>query len=302
MTDHKVYRQNDLIDLKAEHDFFVGIDSDGCVFDTMEIKQKQCFHKNIVSNWKLENIEKYVRESAEFVNLYSKWRGQNRFPCLLMVIDLLRDRPEVMTSGVKLPEFKSLRTFIDSGTALGHPQLEQAVRETGDMELASVLKWSKDVNADIARTVKNVPPFKWVRESLELLKSRAEVIVVSQTPTEALVREWNEHGITSFVRVIAGQELGSKTEHIAMATKSKYPSHKILMIGDALGDLKAARGNNALFFPINPGKETASWDRFYHEAATRFFKGTYAGEYENALIEDFQALLPDVPPWKRVNS
>jgi hypothetical protein len=31
----------------------------------------------------------------------------------------------------------------------------------------------------------------------------------------------------------------------------------------------------------------------------RFLAGTYAGEYEAKLIEEFQALLPEVPPWKR---
>jgi hypothetical protein len=32
-----------LEDLKPQKEFFIGIDSDGCVFDTMEIKQKECF-------------------------------------------------------------------------------------------------------------------------------------------------------------------------------------------------------------------------------------------------------------------
>jgi hypothetical protein len=26
-----------------QHPFFIGIDSDGCVFDSMELKQKECF-------------------------------------------------------------------------------------------------------------------------------------------------------------------------------------------------------------------------------------------------------------------
>ena len=29
--------------LEPQFDFFVGIDSDGCAFDTMEIKHKECF-------------------------------------------------------------------------------------------------------------------------------------------------------------------------------------------------------------------------------------------------------------------
>ena len=32
-----------LKDFKAKKKFFIGIDSDGCVFDSMGIKQRECF-------------------------------------------------------------------------------------------------------------------------------------------------------------------------------------------------------------------------------------------------------------------
>ncbi|MCJ7777964.1 MAG: hypothetical protein MUP16_06585 [Sedimentisphaerales bacterium] len=32
-----------LKEFKPKHKFFVGIDSDGCAFDTMGIKQRECF-------------------------------------------------------------------------------------------------------------------------------------------------------------------------------------------------------------------------------------------------------------------
>lgn len=292
-----VFHKDDLINLKREHNAFVGIDSDGCVFPTMEIKQKQCFHKLIVSYWHLEPIEKYVREVAEFVNLYSKHRGKNRFPCLLMTIDLLRDRPEVIASGVKLPELKALKTFIDSGVPLGNPALEERVKETGDVELASILAWSKAVNKDIEKTVTHVPPYKWVVESLKKIKAQSDAICVSQTPTEALVREWQEHDLIGYVKVIAGQELGTKKEHLQMAAQGHYPADRILMIGDAPGDFSAAQGVKGHFFPINPGHEEASWERFSKEAFQKFLDGTYGGAFEKALIAEFDQLLPENPPW-----
>ncbi|HIP87492.1 MAG TPA: HAD family hydrolase, partial [Anaerolineales bacterium] len=79
----------------------------------------------------------------------------------------------------------------------------------------------------------------------------------------------------------------------------KYPPDHVLMIGDAPGDLRAARANGALFYPINPGHEEESWQRFYEEAMHRFLAGRYAGEYEATLIAEFERLLPEVPPWKR---
>jgi len=292
------YTKEDLINLKPRFSFFVGIDSDGCVFPTMEIKQKKCFHALIVSHWHLEPIERQVREAAEFVNLYSKWRGQNRFLALVKCFDLLRDRKSVRDCGVPVPKFPSLQKRIDSGAALGNPGLEEAVKETGDAELASLLKWSKDVNALIAKTVTNIAPFKWVRESLDRVHATADAICVSQTPTEALVREWEEHGLLTYVSIIAGQELGTKGEHISMARKGKYTPDKILMIGDAPGDKKAAKQNNALFYPINPGHEEASWERFHKEAYARFLAGTYKGKYEDMLTAEFDALLPETPGWK----
>jgi phosphoglycolate phosphatase-like HAD superfamily hydrolase len=127
------------------------------------------------------------------------------------------------------------------------------------------------------------------------------MIVVSATPLEALSREWQEHEIDEYVRVIAGQEMGSKALHLELATRGQYDQDKVLMIGDAPGDLKAARANNALFFPVNPGQEEASWQRFYEEAVHRFVSGTYAGVYEAELIAEFDRRLPEVPPWKRLD-
>jgi hypothetical protein len=81
-----------------EHNFFVGVDSDGCVFDTMEIKHKECFIPNIINYWDLQPVSKFARAAAEFVNLYSEWRGINRFPALTMTFDLLAEWPIAATS------------------------------------------------------------------------------------------------------------------------------------------------------------------------------------------------------------
>lgn len=288
-----------LIELKPKYPFFVGIDSDGCAFDTMEIKHKECFIPNIINYWGLQAVSKYAREAGEFVNLYSQWRGINRWPALVMVFDLLRERPEVQARGVHIPEVPHIRAFIASKYPKSNEGLAAYKAENPSPELDRAMEWSKAVNATIANMVHDVPPFPYVRESLQALYNKADMIVVSQTPTEALVREWAEHGIDKYVRVIAGQEMGTKSEHLKFAAGGKVPPDKILMIGDAPGDMKAARDNNALFFPVNPGHEEESWQRFYEEGMGRFLAGTYAGEYEAALIAEFNRALPSVPPWKK---
>ena len=205
----------------------------------------------------------------------------------------------MLAAGAKLPEFRRLREWMDSGAALGNPTLEAEVRKTGDAELTDLLAWSNKVNRVIEETVKMVPPFPWCAKSLPRIVSQSDVIVVSQTPTEALVREWEENGILDVPQVIAGQELGSKSEHLKLAAQGHYAPESILMIGDAPGDLKAAQSVNAPFFPINPGHEDASWKRFYEDGYVRFLNGDFLGTYQEELIAEFQSLLPDVPPWKR---
>jgi phosphoglycolate phosphatase-like HAD superfamily hydrolase len=150
----------------------------------------------------------------------------------------------------------------------------------------------------VADIVSGVPPFPYLRESLERMASEADAVVVSQTPGEALRREWSEQEIDSYVQLIAGQEMGTKAEHLAHTAGGNYPPEKILMIGDAPGDLKAARANDALFYPVNPGAEEASWQRLYEEALDKFFAGTYAGGYEKSLIEEFESYLPEKAPWE----
>jgi nicotinamide mononucleotide adenylyltransferase len=218
---------------------------------------------------------------------------------LVRSFELLRKRPEVGASGVPIPQLASFSAWTRSSPSLGNPDLETAARLSGDPELASVLAWSKAVNAEIAAKVVNAPMFRWARMGLEKIHAHSDAICVSQTPTEALVREWTAGGIIGMVSFIAGQELGTKAEHIALATSGKYAPDRIMMIGDALGDKDAARANGAMFYPINPSREEASWELFCEEAFDRFLNGTYAGDYAARLIDDFDRLLPREPTWQQ---
>jgi len=291
--------EQELAGLAPKHEFFVGIDSDGCAFDSMEIKHKECFCPQIIKFWDLQAVSKYAREAVEFINLYSKWRGTNRWPALISALDLLAERPEVIKRNCKIPKAPKVREFIASGKALSNDGLKAYMAEHPDPELEHALKWSKAVNDSVTYMVHNLPPFPYVRESLELIQKKADAMVVSATPTEALIKEWQENKIDKYVRAIAGQELGTKKQHLKIAAAGKYQPSRVLMIGDAPGDLDAARANNALFFPINPVHEDASWERFYKEGFEKFLSGQFAGAYEAGLIAEFEKLLPSTPPWKK---
>ena len=285
-----------LRDFEPGHGFFIGIDSDGCVFDSMEIKQKECFAPMFIKHHGLQAVSKYAREVWEFVNLYSKTRGINRFPALVRALGLLRERHEAQDRDAKVPSYPALDEWIARETKLGNATLATEV-ERGNNGLAQVKVWSDAVNAQIAEIVHGVPPFPLVRDCLSQALGQADLMVISQTPCDALEREWAEHDLARFVQAIAGQEMGTKTEHLQFATTGKYPADKVLMIGDAPGDHKAAKANGVLFYPILPGREEASWERLHSEALGRFFDGTYAGDYEASLFAEFDASLPEHPSW-----
>jgi phosphoglycolate phosphatase-like HAD superfamily hydrolase len=285
-----------LKDFRPAKEFFVGIDSDGCVFDSMEIKHKECFAPMFIKHFGLQPVSKYARETWDFVNLYSKTRGANRFPALSRALGLLRERPPVRARNVQVPDSAAVDEWMARETKLGNATLAAEVKR-GNAGLVRVQAWSDAVNHAIEDIVKGVPPFPLVRESLAKIDGFADAMVISQTPVDALRREWSEHDLERWVKLIAGQEMGTKTEHLKFAAAGKYAPHRILMIGDAPGDQKAAQANGALFYPINPGAEEASWQRLFAEALDRFRQGTYAGAYEAGLIREFDARLPEHPQW-----
>jgi len=294
-----------LKDFKPEKKFFVGIDSDGCAFDTMGIKQRECFCPWLIGYFGLQPVAQAARECKDFADLFSKTRGANRHKTVKRIIaELLPSHPMVKARSFQVPQFPHYFAWVDDpNSLLSNDGLKQAINEASNpevkRELELALAWSERVNWSIKEIVKNMPPFPHVRECLEKIQPLADAIVVSATPNEALKREWEKHKIARYVKVIAGQEMGTKTQHLEYATKSKYEKDHILMIGDAPGDMKAARANNALFYPVNPGDEDKSWERFHDEAFDRFIKGQYAGKYEEKLIAEFNACLPENPPWKK---
>ncbi len=296
---HIATNEKDMTAFIPKKKFFVGIDSDGCVFDAMEIKHKECFIPNTVNVWGLQSVSRYVREVHEFVNLYSKWRGLNRWKNIVRTMDYLREHPEVKRRGVKVPSIEGIRAFVESGTTLSDAGLYAYMKDHQAPDLETGTRWSMDVNASIEHIVHGMMPFGLVRESFRALKEEADLACVSATRNTDLAREWTFAGILDDVELLCGQEVGTKEQILRLTAQGKYEGDHILMMGDAPGDMKAAKSVGALFYPIDPGYEQESWDRFYNEAYKKFLDGTYAGAYEEKLIERFESLLPEVPPWEK---
>ncbi len=269
--------------------------------DAMDIKHYECFTPSYIKYWDLQPISTLARETAIFVNLKSVTRGLNRWLALRQLLDLLRDRVEVAERGVTIPEYPELTQFIESEYPLSDKGIAAFAAENPSETIDRAIRWGNGVNAMIADMVHGCGPFPGVREAMEAMFPFVDEMTVSATPLHALEKEWNEHGLAQYVHVIAGQEMGSKAQHVQYAANGKYPDGHIMLIGDAPGDRDAARTAGCLYYPINPGKEKESWKRFKDEALGKFLDGTFAGEYQQALIAEFESYLPDEVPWETIS-
>lgn len=289
-----------LTDMKRTKDYLVCIDSDGCLLDNMELKHKECFCPAVVNVWNLQGASKYVREVHEWVNLYSRSRGWNRFPAVVRTLELSYARSELKERGYIMPNLKPLKMWIEETPVLSAVAIDEYARKCPDCDplLLQAAQWSREVDANIAHIVRNILPFPGVREAVLKLREFADVVVVSATPHDALVRELTAVGIAPLMTAIAGQELGTKSQSIRKAMSHGYAADHVLKIGDAPSDYEAARDNGVLFNPIVAGKERDSWNNVLEVSSVKFRNGTFKGEYQDEILKDFFATLAEEPRWK----
>ncbi|NLP08828.1 HAD family hydrolase [bacterium] len=282
------------------HDFLIIVDSDGCAFDTMEIKHQECFIPHTIRCWRLQPISRYVRRLAEFVNLRSRFRGLNRFPALIKLFDWLQQWPDLQTAQRYIPPIPALRRWVAQSNVWNHKALAREIENNDAADLRQALEWSQAINRSVRAMVRGIPPFAGVAESLALVSDWADILVCSVTDQAQLVREWQEHGLDRYLALIAGQKSGSKAEIVRLAMQGRYQRDKVLMIGDAPSDQAAADENGVAFYPILAGREAASWGYFYQEAAELFHTGRYRSHCEPEWIADFYGNLPLYPDWQRL--
>ena len=290
-----------LSEMNKRKDYLVCIDSDGCLLDNMELKHKECFCPAVVNVWDLQSVSRYAREVWEFVNLYSRTRGANRFPALVRALELIYARPEVQERHIRQWDIAALKKWSEETDNFSESALASFIERQGDdaaPDLQNALRWSREVNSNVRHIVRNIGPFPGVQETLAALHEHADVVVVSSTPQEALIRELDHCGILNGFDAVAGQESGTKAICIRTAMQKGYEPDHVLKVGDAPGDHQAALDNGCLFYPIIPGLERESWRRLREEAAGQFIAGTYQGEPMAKRLEQFYTVLGDKPGWE----
>jgi phosphoglycolate phosphatase-like HAD superfamily hydrolase len=275
-----------IADFKRSKDYLVCIDSDGCAMDTMEVKHRKCFGPVAVEVWGLEEVEEKFLSVWNRVNLYSRTRGINRFK------GLVRTFEEMEALGYSMPDFEDIRKWTEESKELSNPALVRTLAAGKSPQLDLTMTWSLKVNEGIEALAGEDRPFPKVLEGLAAIHPHADIAIVSSANGKAVFEEWTRHGLAPYVELMCGQEAGSKAHCIgAVKALGDYSLDRVLMVGDAPGDLAAAKENGVLFYPIIAGQEKESWETLVETAMDKFLTGTFSGDYQDSLVDSFDKSL-----------
>ena len=266
-----------LNEYQKRKDYLICVDSDGCAMDTMDIKHFRCFGPCMVTEWDLEEWETPILDRWNEVNLYTMTRGINRFKGLAMALAEINEKYR------SIEDLDTLCRWVETSPALSNDALQQAIAANpGSTSLPKALNWSVAVNKAIqALPESEIKPFALAREALAFAHEKADVAIVSSANLGAVLEEWEKHELLPHTDIVLAQNVGSKAFCIAELLKKGYDPDKVLMCGDAPGDLQAAEKNGVFYFPILVRKEKASWEEFMEKGFSHLLNGTYEGAYQN---------------------
>lgn len=271
-----------LDDFQKRRDYLICVDSDGCAMDTMDIKHIRCFGPCMVEEWGLSEWEAPILERWNVINLYSMTRGINRFKGLAMALKEIND------TYCKIEDVDVLDRWVVESAELSNPALERAIAENDSVILKKALSWSKKVNESInALSDDEKLPFEGVLEGLSYAHQYCDIAIVSSANRQAVEEEWEMYHLSEHVDIILAQDVGSKAYCIQELLKKGYDKGNVLMVGDAPGDLDAAKKNDVSFYPILVKHEKESWREFVDIVLGRLVADAYQGDYEKVKINQF---------------
>lgn len=274
--------KREFIEYQKIKEFLICVDSDGSAMNTMEIKHRRCFGPCLAEEWGLQEYEEKVCWIWNAINLYSVHRGNNRFVGLQYVLEYINKHI------TPIAELDILKKWVETTPEFSNVALIRYLEDDDSTILPKVLHWSQSVSQHIAMlSVDERCPFDGVAEALLSAGEESDIVVVSSANPDAMLEEWEMHGLAYYVNLILSQNEGTKKYCVSELLNKGYDPGKVLMIGDAMEDLEAARMCGVCFYPIILNKEEESWRNFEIEALGRFYEGSYVGEYQDGLIEEF---------------
>ena len=266
-----------------KHDYLVCVDSDGCVMDTMNCKHFNCFGPCMVTEWGLEEWKDEILDRWNVINLFSMTRGINRFKGLLMALR------EINEKYVKVEDLDSFANWVETTKELSNNSLAIAIESNPhSICLKKALSWSNRVNESIKKLPEEeVVPFEMVKEALVFAHQKADIAIVSSANLGAIMDEWERHELLPHVDLVLAQDAGTKAFCIGELLKKGYDPDKVIMCGDAPGDMDAADQNGVFYYPIKVGLEKESWMEFIDIGFNKLLDGCYSGEYQSLKKNEF---------------
>ena len=270
---------------EKKRDYLICIDSDGCAMDTMDIKHFRCFGPCMVEEWGLQDQEEKLLFRWNQINLYSMTRGINRFKALAMMLKEIND------NGTPIEDVDVLVKWADEADELSNSAIEKEAEKAGSIVLKKALHWSESVNQRIRELPEEEKkPFPGAKDAIAWAHERADIAIVSSANLDAVLEEWEKHGILPHVDIVLAQNAGSKAACIEKLLTFGYDQKKVMMIGDAPGDRKAAQKNGVFYYPILVTKEKESWERM-PQAVEKLMDGTFDDAYQAQLVEEIEKNL-----------
>ncbi len=271
--------------------YLICVDSDGCVMDTMTVKHEKCFGPCMVELWELSDWREEILRSWDQVNLYSMTRGINRFKGLALALR------EIDGKYKKIAGISALEEWVATSPALSNDALETAIDSCEDADskacLSMALQWSKNVNKAIDALPEEAKlPFVGALDGLKTAHKVADIAVVSSANRKAVEDEWGKHHLLEHTDYVMCQDNGSKADCIKLLIEKGYDPKRVMMVGDAPGDLDAAKKNGVWFFPILVNHEAESWEELADNGLEYLqYDFKRDEELQKELIEEFMENL-----------
>lgn len=267
----------------------IALDSDGCVYDTMEAKCCLYTIPELFSHWNLEPVRKEVERFYRNYSLTGTSRGANRFITLHALFRHLESLAPLSKFGVA--DMSRFYDMAEHGKILSLPVFQQIFKETKDAGLGQIINWALAVNVRVKENAGNIKTFPPVRESMEKIKEQAHLAVVSTASMLTLEREWQNFDFIQYPDVILGHEYGDKWDMLNQLMQQGFLPEDVLMVGDSYWDYRGSRICGVKFYPIIAGHEAQSWDMLYHTVLDLFLADAYTRETEAGYLKRFQMNL-----------
>ena len=270
-------------DFKKKNEYLICIDSDGTAIDAMNVKHNKCHGPSFIEEWGLEGHQEEMQYKWNKINLYNSTRGVNRYIALLEILEEINGEYLSLSD----EELKTLSKWVINTTDLSNNGLKKEIEKNESPILKKAYNWSININKKIsALTPEDKKPFPGVISCLEYAHEKVDIAVVSSSNMDAIQKEWGHYDMLKYLDVMTSQEVGTKGECIAEMIKKGYKPENVLMIGDALPDVDAAKENKTFFYPILTEHEEKSWLDLEKLYLNEFTSGKF-GKHQELLMEKF---------------